>query len=346
MPSARDLQATASADGKKIPLLEEAGGSVASLTTASRTASQNLSSDASASAGMMSDASPNASASMSVSSLKSQELDLELKEMNESGSVIRAKEQMEQGSTSPVPVSKMNVSAGAREVRVLSIPEAVVMAESPEKKTMSRIMTIDPTTLQMSESHIDGLPASSSTENVNNGNDKKESSGGKRGRFAVLPLAAGTMFGSYYFFDQCSASETAVIDRLGISETQFGLLQSVYSIPNVALPFFGGILIDKFAARNAVLLFMSFVFLGQFLFSWALFFESFPMALAARGKNYLTILTLFFKDFLRFFHGCLVDYTQPVNIAVIKLQRSLTPGIMDRPDLLNLFFQTVFRFLE
>ena len=44
-----------------------------------------------------------------------------------------------------------------------------------------------------------------------------------------------------------------------------------------------GILIDQFSARNAVLLFMSFVFLGQFLFSWALFFESFPMALAARG---------------------------------------------------------------
>ena len=34
------------------------------------------------------------------------------------GSLVRAtsKEAMEQGSTSPVPVSKMNMSAGAREV--------------------------------------------------------------------------------------------------------------------------------------------------------------------------------------------------------------------------------------
>ncbi len=44
-------------------------------------------------------------------------------------------------------------------------------------------------------------------------------------RFLVLASVGCMMFGSYYFFDQCSASKLPVQKQLKISDPQFGLLQ-------------------------------------------------------------------------------------------------------------------------
>lgn len=102
-------------------------------------------------------------------------------------------------------------------------------------------------------------------------------------RFVVLPCAAVTMFGSYYFFDQCSASEDPVREKLNITNTQFGFLQSVYSWPNTVLPLFGGVLIDRIGIRKSMLMFFSLVFAGQFVYSLGLGAGSFGITIAGRG---------------------------------------------------------------
>ena len=96
------------------------------------------------------------------------------------------------------------------------------------------------------------------------------------------------MFGSYYFFDQCSASQHPVRKQLGhgteISETKFGFLQSVYSWPNTVLPLFGGLLIDIIGIRKSMMLFISLVLCGQFIFTMSLLdsVRSYPLALVGR----------------------------------------------------------------
>jgi MFS family permease len=45
------------------------------------------------------------------------------------------------------------------------------------------------------------------------------------------------------------------------------MLYSMYSTPNLILPIFSGILIDKMGLRISVLFFMSFCLLGQFIFA-------------------------------------------------------------------------------
>ena len=48
-----------------------------------------------------------------------------------------------------------------------------------------------------------------------------------------------------------------------ITETQFNLLYSVYSLPNIIVPFFGGYLLDKFGSRKLILILSAILFLGQ-----------------------------------------------------------------------------------
>jgi MFS family permease len=52
-------------------------------------------------------------------------------------------------------------------------------------------------------------------------------------------------FGSYFAYDSVSATGTYIMTDLWISESEFGLLYSVYSFPNIILVLVGGYLIDK-----------------------------------------------------------------------------------------------------
>jgi len=108
----------------------------------------------------------------------------------------------------------------------------------------------------------------------------------------------------------------------GYSETNFQLLYSLYSFPNVILPFFGGVLVDRVGARTALLLFGSFITLGQCLLALGSASQSFTLMLVGRivfgfGGESLTvaqsaIVSLWFK-------GRELAFALGVNLSVARL---------------------------
>lgn len=70
--------------------------------------------------------------------------------------------------------------------------------------------------------------------------------------------------GSYFCYDNPAALQDTMIKDLSLSESQFMLLYSLYSWPNVILCFFGGFLIDRvFGVRMGSIIFSLFVTAGQ-----------------------------------------------------------------------------------
>lgn len=65
-------------------------------------------------------------------------------------------------------------------------------------------------------------------------------------------------------------------------EYYFGLLYSVYSMPNIILPFIGGYMVMKFGVRSTYLLFSGLVMLGQFICAIGCQYSSMNMMLAGR----------------------------------------------------------------
>lgn len=63
---------------------------------------------------------------------------------------------------------------------------------------------------------------------------------------------------------------------------QFNALYSVYSFPNIVLPFLGGYLVDRLGLTVAAMSFLSFCLLGQLLFAISASIESYPLALVGR----------------------------------------------------------------
>lgn len=90
-------------------------------------------------------------------------------------------------------------------------------------------------------------------------------------RWLILFLSCWIMFGNYYAFDNPSALNRPLHGQLAplhdekLFQYRFSLLYSVYSIPNVVLPFFVGRLLDRWGSRFILIVLSLLVALGQMM---------------------------------------------------------------------------------
>ncbi|WP_373475866.1 MFS transporter [Sphingorhabdus sp.] len=73
-------------------------------------------------------------------------------------------------------------------------------------------------------------------------------------KWVMLALAAFTIMGSYYTYDSIAPVAGLLRDERGFSQSQIGLLNAVFNLPNIALALIGGILIDRIGAAKAILI--------------------------------------------------------------------------------------------
>jgi MFS family permease len=74
-------------------------------------------------------------------------------------------------------------------------------------------------------------------------------------RWTVLVLISLAMFGNYYVYDAVSPVADLLKAQLGFSDSQIGLLNAIYSVPNIVMVLIGGIVIDRIGVKHATLLF-------------------------------------------------------------------------------------------
>ncbi len=87
-------------------------------------------------------------------------------------------------------------------------------------------------------------------------------------RFILLLFIISLSFGTYFCYDIPAALQDVFIQQLDMSFTQFTMLYSFYSIPNILFGFIGGVLIDRvFGIRIGTIIFSSIVTTGQLIFA-------------------------------------------------------------------------------
>lgn len=87
-------------------------------------------------------------------------------------------------------------------------------------------------------------------------------------RFIALVFMCFMGFGSYFCYDNPGALQDNFKADLHMSTTQFVLLYSIYSWPNVILCFIGGYLIDRvFGVRLGTIIYMVILLIGAILFA-------------------------------------------------------------------------------
>ena len=74
-------------------------------------------------------------------------------------------------------------------------------------------------------------------------------------RWAVLVIISLAMCGNYYVYDAISPLAKVLKLQLGLSDANIGVLNAIYSIPNIFMVLIGGVIIDRIGTRWATLLF-------------------------------------------------------------------------------------------
>jgi len=74
-------------------------------------------------------------------------------------------------------------------------------------------------------------------------------------RWAVLVFVSLAMFGNYYAYDCIAPIADLLSKQLGFSDSNIGLLQAIYSFPNLIMVLIGGYLVDRIGARKAIFIF-------------------------------------------------------------------------------------------
>lgn len=81
-------------------------------------------------------------------------------------------------------------------------------------------------------------------------------------RWGVLILISLAMMGNYYIYDSISPLADLLKSQLGFSNKGIGLLNAIYSVPNIFMVLIGGIIIDRIGIRRSSFLFTALVMIG------------------------------------------------------------------------------------
>ena len=86
-------------------------------------------------------------------------------------------------------------------------------------------------------------------------------------RWLVLVFISLAMFGNYYVYD-CIGPLAPLLSKQGFSDSSIGLLQAIYSFPNIVMVLIGGFIIDRIGTKKSTLLFGTICFIGSVVTAW------------------------------------------------------------------------------
>ena len=86
-------------------------------------------------------------------------------------------------------------------------------------------------------------------------------------RWLVLVFISLAMFGNYYVYD-CIGPLAPLLSKQGFTDASIGLLQAIYSFPNILMVLIGGFIIDRIGTKKSTLLFGIICFIGSVVTAW------------------------------------------------------------------------------
>jgi MFS family permease len=101
-------------------------------------------------------------------------------------------------------------------------------------------------------------------------------------RWLVLVFISLAMFGNYYVYD-CIGPLAPLLGKEGFSDASIGLLQAIYSFPNIVMVLIGGLIIDRIGTKKSTMLFGVICLIGSVVTAWPDAGVLAPLGLAVNG---------------------------------------------------------------
>ena len=137
-------------------------------------------------------------------------------------------------------------------------------------------------------------------------------------RWLVLVFASLAMFGNYYVYDSVAPLADILRTQLGFSSTQIGTLNAIYSLPNIVMVLIGGVLVDRFGARNATFGFTAVCLVGALLPALSGSFAVMALGRLIFGLGAESMIVAVTAALGHWFKGKQLGFALGVNLAIAR----------------------------
>lgn len=138
-------------------------------------------------------------------------------------------------------------------------------------------------------------------------------------RWMVLIFLSLAMFGSYYAYDALSPLADVLKQQLGFSDSNIGLLQAIYSFPNIFTVVIGGLIIDRIGLRKSLMIFGILCLIGPAITAasgalWLMATGRLVFGMGAESLNVAVTAAL-----ARWFKGKELSFAFGINLTICRL---------------------------
>ncbi len=138
-------------------------------------------------------------------------------------------------------------------------------------------------------------------------------------RWLVLVLISLAMFGNYYIYDAISPMADLLATELGFSDSNIGLLQAIYSIPNIFLVLVGGFIIDRLGTKKSTLIFAFLCLMGAAITAATPRLEIMAAGRLVFGLGAESLIVAVTTAIAKWFKGKELSFAFGINLTIARL---------------------------
>ncbi|CAG0983822.1 partial Nitrate/nitrite transporter NrtP, partial [Anaerolineae bacterium] len=138
-------------------------------------------------------------------------------------------------------------------------------------------------------------------------------------RWTVLVLISLAMFGNYYIYDSISPLADVLKEQLHFSDGDIGLLNAIYSIPNIFMVLIGGMIIDRIGVKISTLLFALLCLIGAAVTVSAPVLEVMAAGRLIFGLGAESLIVAVTTAIARWFRGKELSFAFGMNLTIARI---------------------------
>jgi MFS family permease len=127
------------------------------------------------------------------------------------------------------------------------------------------------------------------------------------------------MFGNYYVYDCISPLADVLKAQLGFSDSNIGLLQAIYSVPNIVMVLIGGVIVDRVGVRRATLLFGAVCLAGAVLTAASSTLVTMAAGRLVFGLGAESLIVAVTTAIAKWFKGKELSFAFGLNLTIARL---------------------------
>ncbi|MFH0733758.1 MAG: MFS transporter [bacterium] len=138
-------------------------------------------------------------------------------------------------------------------------------------------------------------------------------------RWFLLVMVSLAMFGNYYVYDSISPLADLLSKQLKFTDSDIGLLNAIYSFPNIVMVLIGGIVIDRLGTKKSTFIFAFFCMSGAIITALSSSLTTMAAGRLVFGLGAESLIVAVTTVIGKWFKGKQLSFAFGINLTIARI---------------------------